>query len=123
MKNQFERIIVTKDILCVQALKQGKRTTVEIPIAELEDFVAPSIRGVISTMDVPGMKKVPAGYTGSPRMPDGRSLPRFILSIMKMVGAKGIIARSDKAVIEFAGGLDEAEVAWIFAVIRKTIAQ
>jgi len=41
---------------------------------------------------------------------------------MKMQGSKGITARSDKAVVEFAGGLDEAEVAYLFALTRKTIA-
>jgi hypothetical protein len=81
------------------------------------------MRGVMNTIEVSGMKKVPLGDTGSPRMPNGRPVPRILLSLMKMTGSKGIIARSDKAVMEFAGGLDEAEVAWIFALIRKTIAE
>jgi hypothetical protein len=110
LKNQFERIIVTKDILRVQSLRQGKSTMIEIPIIELEDLVAPTIRRGIGTIKASGMKKAFLGDTGSPRMPDGRPLPRFILSIMKMVSAKGIIARSDKAIIEFAGDSDEAEV-------------
>jgi hypothetical protein len=122
-KNEFERITVTKAILRVEALKQGKRTTAEIPISELEDLVAPTIRGVMNTIEVPGMKKVPLGDTGSPRMPNGGPVPRFLLSLMKVFGSKGIIARSDKAVVEFAGGLNEAEVAWIFALIRKTITE
>jgi hypothetical protein len=33
------------------------------------------------------------------------------------------MARSDTTMIEFAGGLDEAEVAYLFALIRKTIAE
>jgi hypothetical protein len=68
------------------------------------------------------MKKVPLGNTGTPRMPDGRPVPRFLLSLIKMAGSRGITARSDKAVVEFAGGLDEAETAYLFAIIRKTIA-
>ena len=56
-------------------------------------------------------------------MPDGRPVPRFLLSLIKMAGSRGITARSDKAVVEFAGGLDEAEVAYLFALIRKTIAR
>ena len=123
LKNEFERITVTKAILRVEALKQGKRTNAEIPVSELEDLVAPTIRGAMNTIEVPGMKKVPLDDMGSPRMPDGRPVPRFLLSLIKMAGSKGIIARSDKAVVEFAGGLDEAEVAWIFALIRKTIAE
>jgi hypothetical protein len=123
LKKQFERITITKDILRVEALKQGKRTTKEIPVSELEDLVAPTMRGVMNTTEVPGMKKVSLGDTGTPRMPDGRPMPHFILSLIKMVGSKGIIARSDKAVAEFASGLDEAEIAWIFALIRKTIVE
>ena len=77
----------------------------------------------MDTIEVPGMKKVPLGNTGTPRMPDGRPVPRFLLSLVKMTGSRGIIARSDKTVVEFAGGLDEAEVAYLFALIRKTIAE
>ncbi len=122
-KNQFERITVTKSFLRVESLKQGKNTTMEIPIEELEDLVAPTTEDAINSIEVPGMKKVPLGDTGIPRMPDGRPVPRLILSLMKMVGSRGIIARSDKTVMEFAGGLDEAEVAWLFALIKKTIVE
>jgi len=123
LKNQFERITVTKAFLRVEALKLGKRTTVEIAIDEMEDLVAPTTRVLMDTIDVPGMKKVPLGNTGTPRMPDGRPVPRFILSLMKMAGSRGVTARSDKAVVEFGAGLDEAEVAYLFALIRKTIAE
>ena len=122
-KKEFELITVTKAYLRVEALKQGKSTTTEIPVSELEDLVAPSTRGVMNTIEVPGMQKVQLGDTGTPRMPDGRPVPRFLLSLIKMAGSKGIIARSDKAVLEFAKGLDEAEVAYLFALIRKTIAE
>lgn len=118
-----ERITVTKTILRVEALKQGKSATEEIPLDELEDLVAPATQRAFNTVKMPGMKKIDPGDTGTPRMPDGRPVPRLLLSLMKMAGAKGITARSDKTAIEFAGGLDEAEVAWIFAVIRKAIAE
>jgi len=122
LKNQFERVTVTKAFLRVEALKQGKRSTVEIPVDELEDLVAPTARSVMDAIEVPGVKKVPLGNTGTPRMPDGRPVPRLILSLMKMAGSRGVTARSDKAVVEFGAGLDEAEVAYLFALIRKTIA-
>ena len=122
LKNQFERITVTKAFLRVEVLKQGKRSAVEIPVDELEDLVAPTTRSLMETIEVPGMKKASLGNTGTPRMPDGRPIPRWLLSLMKMQGSKGITARSDKAVVEFAGGLDEAEVAYLFALTRKTIA-
>jgi hypothetical protein len=121
LKNQFERVTVTKAFLRVETLKQGKRSTVEIPVDELEDLVAPTTRALMDAVEVPGMKKVPLGNTGTPRMPDGRPVPRFLLSLMNMAGSRGVTARSDKAVAEFAGGLDEAEVAYLFALIRKTI--
>jgi len=121
LKNQFERITVTKAFLRIEALKQGKRSTMEIPVDELEDLIAPTVRSVMDVIDVPGMKKVPLGNTGTPRMPDGRPVPRFLLSLMKMKGSRGITARSDKAAVEFAGGLDEAETAYLFALIRRAI--
>jgi len=95
---------------------------VEIPVDELEDLIAPVVRSVMDTVEVPGMKKVPLGNTGTPRMPDGRPVPRFLLSLMKMKGSRGIIARSDKTAVEFAGGLDDAEAAYLFALIRRAIA-
>ena len=122
-KKEFERITVTKAFLRLEALKQGKSITMEIPTAELEDLVAPTTRGAMNTIEVSGMKRVPLGNTGTPRMPDGRPVPRFLVSLMKMVGSRGIIARSDKTLIGFAAGLDEAEVTWLFALIRKTIAE
>lgn len=123
LKKEFERITVTKAFLRVEVLKQGKQISTEIPLSELEDLVAPTTRGVMNAIEAPGKKKVLLGDTGTPRMPDGRPVPRFLLALMKMAGSKGIIARSDKTMIEFAGGLDEAEVAWILALIRKTIVE
>jgi hypothetical protein len=67
------------------------------------------------------MKNVSLGRTGIARMPDGRPMPRFLLALMKMAGSRGIIARSDNVDVEFARGLDDAEVAWLFALIKKTI--
>ncbi len=122
LRNQFERVTVTKAFLRVEALKQGKRSAAEIPVDELEDLVAPTAKSLMDSVEVPGMKKVDLGDTGIPRMPDGRPVPRLLQSILKMVGSRGITARSDKAVVEFAAGLDEAETAYLFALVRKTIA-
>lgn len=122
LKNQFERVTATKAFLRVETLKQGKRSTVEIPLDELEDLTAPSLRSVMETAGTPGKEKVLSGDTGTPRMADGRPVPRFLLSLMKLAGSKGIVARSDKAVIEFAQGLDEAESLYLHALLRKKIA-
>ncbi|MGB5216692.1 MAG: hypothetical protein WBN66_00200 [Smithella sp.] len=123
LKKDFERITVTRAFLRVETMKQGKKTITEIPADELEDLVAPARQGIINAIEVPGIKKVPLGDTGTPRMPDGRPVPRLLLSLMKMVSSKGIIARSDKIEVALAAGLDEAEVVWLFALIRKTITE
>lgn len=123
LKNQFERITVTKAFLRVESLKQGKRSAAEIPVDELEDLVAPTAKSLMDSVEVPGMKKVPLGDTGTPRMPDGRPVPRLLLAMLKMAGSRGIVARSDRVVVEFAAGLDEAETAYLFALTRKTIAE
>ena len=122
LKNQFERVTVTKAFLRVETLKEGKRSTVEVPVDELEDLTAPSMRSVMDTLEVPGKKKVFLEDTGTPRMPDGRPVPRFLLSLIKLAGSRGITARSDKTVVEFAQGLEEAETRYLFALIRKKIA-
>jgi len=122
LKNQFERVTVTKAFLRMETLKQGKRSTLEVPVDELEDLTAPSMRSVMDTLEVPGKKKVFLEDTGTPRMPDGRPVPRFLLSLIKLAGSRGITARSDKTVVEFAQGLEEAETRYLFALIRKKIA-
>ncbi|HQP41174.1 MAG TPA: hypothetical protein PK004_06960 [Smithella sp.] len=121
MKTPFEVITVTETNLRVEALRHGKQTTVEIPVSELEDLVAPSRQEIMDAVTYPGMKNISLGRTGTARMPDGRPMLRFLLALMKMAGSRGIIARSDNVEVEFARGLDDAEVAWLFALIKKTI--
>ena len=77
LKNQFERITVTKAFLRVEALKKGKRSMVEIPVDELEDLVAPTARALMDTIEVPGMKKVHLGTRGPPGCPTGDPSPDF----------------------------------------------
>lgn len=123
MKNDFERITVTRSFLRVEASQQGRKTITEIPIDELEDLVAPGKQELLKALEIPGMKNAPVGNTGTPGLPDGRPVSRLLLSLMKMVGGQGIIARSDKAEVKFAAGLDETEVAWLFALIQRTITE
>jgi len=118
-KKPFEMITVTKTFFRVETLKHGKQTTVEIPVAELEDLVAPARQDIMDAVTYPGVDNV--GETGTARTPDGRPMPRFLLTLMKMVDSRGIIARSDNVEVEFARGLDEAELAWLFALIKRTI--
>jgi hypothetical protein len=115
MKNQFQRVTVTRESLHIEEVKRGRRTDIEIPIDELEDLIAPAQPPIF------GMNTSPIGDTGTPRMPDGRAVPKVLLTLARMRDLKGIIARSDKATVEFAAGLDEAETAYLFAIIRKTI--
>ncbi|HQL98414.1 MAG TPA: hypothetical protein PLS33_09750 [Smithella sp.] len=121
MKTPFEVITVTETNFRVEALRHGKQTTVDIPVSELEDLVAPSRQEIMDAVTYPGMKNISLGRTGTARMPDGRPMLRFLLALMKMAGSRGIIARSDNVEVEFARGLDEAELAWLFALIKRTI--
>ena len=61
------------------------------------------------------------GDTGTPRLPDGRPAPRFLLSLMKYFGSPGITARSDKAMITIGKGLPDAELADLYALIRNAM--
>jgi len=52
----------------VETLKHGKQTTVEIPVAELEDLVAPARQDIMDAVTYPGVDNV--GETGTARTPD-----------------------------------------------------
>ena len=79
-------------------------------------------RPVLSEIDVPGMKKLQDfGDTGTPRLPNGRPVPKILLSLMRMVPSQGIAARSDRAAVTFGKGLPEDELAYLHALIRKTL--
>ena len=86
------------------------------------DFEFSDRRPVLSEIDVPGMKKLQNfGDTGTPRLPNGWPVPKILLSLMRMVPSQGITARSDRAAVTFGKGLPEDELAYLHALIRKTL--
>lgn len=61
------------------------------------------------------------GNTGTPRLPDGRPVPKALLSLMRLVPSQGITARSDRAALNLGRGLPDDELAYLYALIRKIL--
>ena len=59
--------------------------------------------------------------SGIPRLPDGRPMPKILVSLMKLAESPGIIARSDTASAQFGQGLSEDELKYLHALIKKTL--
>ena len=116
-------VTVNRAVIRVEALAGGKTAMQEIPIDELEDLIPPTTRTLIEETDIPGHTRRPdPGDTGTPRMPDGRPVSGFLMSLLKLAGSPGITARSDKRTLTFGQGIPEAELVYIHGLIRKTIA-
>ncbi len=116
-------VTVNRSVFRVEERARGKTAVREIPLDELEDLVLPTTRSIIEETDIPGRRRhSDPGDTGTPRMPDGRPVPGFFLSLLKLAGSPGITARSDKTTLTFGQGLPEAELVYIHGLIRKTIA-
>ena len=116
-------VTVNRSVLRVEEHAGGKTAAREIPVDELEDLVLPTMRSIIEETELPGGKpRAVAGDTGTLRMPDGRPVPGFLLSVLKLAGSPGITARSDKTTLTFGQGLPEAELVYIHGLIRRVIA-
>ncbi len=115
-------VTATSAFLRLEESRRGKKRTVEIPAEELEDLVYLDRQSTLKGVEMPGVKKLPEfGDTGSPRLPDGRPVPNILLSIMKLVPTQGITARSDKTALTFGAGLPDAELAYLHALIVRTM--
>jgi len=116
------RITASRAGLRVEEKEKGGTRVTDIPAGELEDLEFIDRRSLISTVEVPGMEKgQDFGDTGTPRLPDGRPVPRIILALMRLAPTKGITARSDRAIVTFGQGLPEDELAYLFALIVQTL--
>jgi hypothetical protein len=116
-------VTVNRTVLRVKERSGGKSGGREIPLDELEDLILPTARSLIEETEIPGQKHYPTpGDTGTPRMPDGRPVPGFLLSLIRLAGSPGITARSDKMTLTFGQGLPEVELVYLYGLIRKTIA-
>ncbi len=117
-------ITATRVFLRLEDNKGGKGKTVEIPAEKLEDLVYLDRKSALKGIEVSGVKKLPDfGDTGSPRLPDGRPVPKILLSLARMIPTQGITARSDKATMTFGAGLPDAELAYLHALIVKTLTE
>ena len=93
-RGQATRITATPVFLRIEEKTGGKASVVEIPADELDDLEFSDRRPVLSEIDIPGMKKLQDfGDTGTPRLPNGRPVPKILLSLMRMVPSQGITAR------------------------------
>jgi hypothetical protein len=121
-----QRTVVTVNgaVLRVEQRGGGKTAVQEIPVDELEDLVLPTTRSIIEETELPGYRQHPVpGDTGTPRMPDGRPVPKSLLALIRLAGSPGITARSDKTTLSFGQGLPEAELVYLYSLIRKTITE
>lgn len=119
------RITATRAALRIEEVTRGKSAVTEIPLDELEDLFLTTSRSVLESQTMPGKKKGGAapsiGDTGTPRLPDGRPVPKILLALARFAGSPGVTARSDKAVVTFGKGLPEEEAAYLYALIKKTL--
>jgi hypothetical protein len=116
------RITVTRALLRVEEGLGGKRQTTEIPADELEELEYADRRSAFNRIEIPGMKGLKDfGDTGTPRLPDGRPVPKILLALMRMAPSQGITARSDRVAVTFGKGLPDDELAYLYALIRKIL--
>ena len=116
------RVTVTRAMLRVEEGGGGKAKTTEIPAAELEELEYADRRSALKGIEIPGMKKLKDfGDTGTPRLPDGRPVPKILLALMRLVPSQGITARSDRVAVNFGRGLPDDELAYLYALIRKIL--
>ena len=115
-------VTVTPAFLRVEERDGREKRLTEIPADELEELELPTGKVTINSAET--RKKVPKidlPDTGVPRLPDGRPVPRILLSLMKLVRLPGIMARSDSACVQFGTGLPEDELRYLHALVKRVL--
>ncbi len=116
------RVTVTRALLRVEEGFGDKKRAIEIPADELEELEYVDRRGALKEVDVPGARKLKDfGYTGTPRLSDGRPVPKILLTLARLVASQGITARSDRVVVTFGQGLPDDELAYLHFLVRKIL--
>jgi len=116
------RITVTPVLLRVEELAGRKSQTTEIPADELEELDLPTIKEIQSSIRMPDkFPKLDLPESGIPRLPDGRPIPKILVSLMRLFKSPGIIARSDSASVQFGSGLPEEELRYLHALVKKVL--
>ncbi len=116
-------VTVTPVSLKVEEIRHGKRVSEEIFSDELEDLVLPTGRTIMEEGRWSRqLQSRSLGDTGILRLPDGRPAPGLMQKLVKYVGLPGITALSRSRRVTFGKGLDEAELLYLRALIRRIIA-
>jgi hypothetical protein len=122
-KGRSTHVTVNQAFLRVEDYTGRKMVVTEIPAGELRELALPTKRSFLEGVRLPGMKRTPSpGRTGTARMPDGRPVPRFVHAIVEFVGLPGITAMGNTERVTFGKGLSEAELLYLHALVRRTIA-
>lgn len=115
-------ITLTPALLRVEERSGGKSTVTEIPANELEELDLPPSKGRGGSVAWPSrLPKYDLPETGIDRLPDGRPMPRILVSLMKRLKSPGITARSDTAWVQFGAGLPEEELHYLHALMKKIL--
>jgi len=123
-KKEKTCIIASRQELRVERYSYAGVKTEVIPGSELEELHLPTPQGIFDSAlrDLPGAdQSASAGNSGVLRMPDGRPIPGWMLILGKLVKSPGITAQSDKAMVQFGGGLSEDELSYLCALIKKAM--
>lgn len=115
-------VTVNRGFLRVEERAGRKNKLTEIPADKLEELELPAIKTITQTIQLPDKyPKYNLPDTGTPRLPDGRPMPRILVSLMKLIKSPGITARSDAAWVQFGSGLSEGELKYLHALIKKIL--
>ena len=118
------RVTVTPAFLRVEERAGRRSKTMEIPADELEELdLSTGKDRQNSTRTQDRFPKLNLPETGVPRLPDGRPMPRILVSLMRLAKSPGIIARSDTASVPFGTGLSEEELKYLHALIQKVLSR
>jgi len=123
-RSNVTRVTASPEELRVEFRAGRKVKTQVIPSAELEELHLPKVKYPFG----PQMKNLAdagqaAGYTGAPRMPDGRPAPKWLVLLGSLARSPGITAQSDKAMVQFGAGLPEDELEYLCALIKKAMVE
>jgi hypothetical protein len=117
-------VTVNPAILRVEERSRRKSCITEIPADELEELELPTGKNTRESIRMAGkLPQYALPESGIPRFPDGRPMPKIVVSLMKLAKSPGIIARSDRASAQFGSGLPEDELKYLHALIKKTLTQ
>ena len=102
------QIVASPDGLRIEQRTALSRKVTEIPAVELEELLCPAARTSAEAQQDLDRSDVPQAAKG------------LLLALAQ--GAKGgIIARSDKEIVEFGANLPAEELRWIHAVLTKIL--